>query len=88
MSNSHGRWGDITWMLAVSAQGGLMVALPVVVGLGLGYALDRYFGTVPWITLSLTLIGAISGPVLLYRWATAMVKQRMEGREKGDEGSS
>ena len=88
MSNRNGRWGDITWMLAVSAQGGLMVALPVVVGLGLGYALDRYFGTLPWITLSLTLIGAVSGPVLLYRWATAMVKQRMEERERRDEESS
>ena len=88
MSNRNGRWGDITWMLAVSAQGGLMVALPVVLGLAVGYALDRYLDTLPWITLALTLLGAISGPVLLYRWATAMVGQRREERERQDEESS
>jgi len=86
MSDRRSRWGDVAWMLAVSAQGGLMVAVPVVFGLGVGYALDRTFGTLPWITLALTLVGAISGPVLLYRWATAMVRQRME--DNRDEESS
>lgn len=86
MSDRGSRWGDIAWMLAVSAQGGLMVAVPVIGGLALGYALDRYFGTLPWITLALTLIGAVTGPVLLYRWASAVVKQRMEEKQ-GEENS-
>lgn len=86
MPNKRSRWGDVAWMLAVSAQGGLMVALPVVVGLGVGYALDNTFDTLPWITLVLTLIGAISGPVLLYRWATELVKRRRE--QKQEEESS
>lgn len=86
MPDRRGKWGDVAWMLAVSAQGGLMVAMPVVIGLGVGYALDTHFGTLPWITLALTLIGAISGPVLLYRWATALVRQRTA--EKKDEESS
>lgn len=86
MPDKRSKWGDVAWMLAVSAQGGLMVALPVVIGLGVGYALDRYFDTLPWITLSLVLVGAITGPVLLYRWATALVRERMA--EKRDEESS
>ncbi len=86
MPDSRGKWGDVAWMLAVSAQGGLMVAMPVVIGLGVGYALDSHFGTLPWITLSLTLIGAITGPVLLYRWATALVKERLA--KKQDEENS
>jgi len=81
MSNKQDRWKGIAWMLAISAQGGLMVALPVVGGLALGYWLDIQFGTLPWITLILTLIGAMSGPVLLHRWALSAVKRRMEGKE-------
>ena len=84
MPDRRSKWGDVAWMLAVSAQGGLMVALPVVCGLGVGYALDRYFGTLPWITLALTLTGAIIGPVLLYRWASSMVRQRMAKKEDED----
>lgn len=86
MPDKRSKWGDVAWMMAVSAQGGLMIALPVVCGLGLGYALDRYFDTLPWITLVLTLIGAIIGPVLLYRWATSMVRQRME-EKRGEENT-
>jgi F0F1-type ATP synthase assembly protein I len=82
MPGRRSRWGDVAWMLAVSAQGGLMVALPVVCGLGLGYALDRHFGTVPWITLALTLIGAVTGPVLLYRWASSMVRQHVAEKQE------
>jgi F0F1-type ATP synthase assembly protein I len=81
MSNKKDKWGDIGWMLAISAQGGLMVAMPVVVGLAVGYMLDRHFGTLPWLTLVLTLIGAMSGPVLLHRWALSAVKRRMEDRQ-------
>ena len=69
------------WALAVGTQGGLMVALPVVIALALGYWLDRQFGTLPWITLGLTLIGAISGPIVLFRWVTRVVKRRTEGKQ-------
>jgi len=82
-------WRDVPWALATSAQGGLMVALPVVIGLALGYWLDSQFGTLPWITLVLTLIGAMLGPVLLYRWVTSVVQRRTEEKEeKQDEENS
>jgi F0F1-type ATP synthase assembly protein I len=84
MPDKRSRLGEIAWILAVSGQGGLMLALPVVCGLGLGYMLDRYFGTLPWLTLALTLIGAIIGPVLLYRWATSMVRRRLQDKEDGE----
>ena len=74
------KFGDVAWVLAIGAQGGLMVALPVVGGLALGYWLDMQFGTLPWITLGLTLIGAMTGPVVLYRWVMSVVRQRMEGK--------
>jgi hypothetical protein len=41
-SDRHGNWNwrDVPWALATSAQGGLLIALPVVAGLALGYWLD------------------------------------------------
>ena len=74
-------WRDVPWALATSAQGGLLIALPVVAGLALGYWLDGRFGTLPWITLVLTLVGALLGPVLLYRWVMSVVQRRMEGKQ-------
>jgi ATP synthase protein I len=93
MSNKRDNWRDIAWVLAIGAQGGLMVALPAVAGLALGFWLDNQFGTLPWLTLICTLIGAMSGPVVLYRWVTNVVKQRVESRmgkqvEDGEEESS
>jgi F0F1-type ATP synthase assembly protein I len=87
-SNRHGNWNwrDVPWALATSAQGGLLIALPVVAGLALGYWLDGRFGTLPWITLVLTLIGALLGPVLLYRWVMSVVQRRME-RKQDEENS-
>ncbi|MEE8389318.1 MAG: AtpZ/AtpI family protein, partial [Anaerolineae bacterium] len=64
----------------IGAQGGLMIALPVLVGLALGFWLDNRLGTLPWISLVLTLIGATIGPIILYRWVTSSVAQRMESR--------
>ncbi|MGD1992678.1 MAG: AtpZ/AtpI family protein [Anaerolineae bacterium] len=80
MSDKRDNWSDIAWVLAIGAQGGLMVALPAVAGLALGFWLDNQFGTLPWLTLIFTLIGAMSGPVVLYRWVTSVVRERMKSR--------
>jgi F0F1-type ATP synthase assembly protein I len=87
MSNKRDNWRDIAWVLAIGAQGGLLVALPAVAGLALGFWLDNQFGTLPWLTLICTLIGAMSGPVVLHRWVTKVVRQRTESRmeKKEDE---
>jgi F0F1-type ATP synthase assembly protein I len=77
---------DAAWVLAMGAQGGLMLALPVVAGLALGFWLDRLLGLgFPWLTLVMTLIGAIVGPVLLYRWVMRTVAERVQERAKAKE---
>ena len=82
MSRKSGKWFDAAWVLAMGAQGGLMIALPVLIGLAVGFWLDNQFGTLPWISLVLTLIGATVGPIMLYRWVTSSVAQRLESRMK------
>lgn len=79
------RWGtfrDIAWVLGVGSQAGLMLAVPVLLGLVVGYLLDRRLGTLPWITLVLTLIGIVSGPIMVYRLVTRAVRDRFEQKEK------
>jgi len=82
-------WSDVVWVLAMGAQGGFLVALPVLAGLGIGVWLDNRFGTLPWITIFMTLIGSVIGPILLYRWVTSSVVRRVvkrtEKRREGEE---
>lgn len=77
MKNRFGKFGDVFLVLALGAQGGLLLAVPVLGGLALGYWLDLRFNSLPWITLISTLIGAVLGPLLLYRWMNTVVKERM-----------
>jgi len=69
---------NAVWVLAVGSQIGLSIALPVVLGLAVGYWIDTRLGSLPWITLLLTLIGTIAGPILAYRWAISTVRRRFE----------
>ncbi len=62
------------WVLGVGSQAGLMLVAPVLLGLVAGYWLDRQLGTLPWITLGLTLLGTISGPIMVYRWVVSQVE--------------
>ena len=61
---------EMFWALGMGGRGGLLIAGPVLLGLAAGWFLDNRFGTLPWITLALTLVGAVVGPFLAYRWIT------------------
>ncbi|NIO67496.1 MAG: hypothetical protein GTN71_00150, partial [Anaerolineae bacterium] len=48
MSKRYGRsFKDVVWVLAVASQGGLSIALPVLIGLAVGYWIDTRLGTLP-----------------------------------------
>ena len=68
--------------MALGGQAGLLIAFPVLIGLGLGYVLDRRLDTLPWLTLFLTLVGMVGGPVLVYRWVQSTVRERLDKRFK------
>ena len=42
-------------------SGGIAIALGIAVGLFLGYYLDKFFGTRPWLLLVFFILGAVSG---------------------------
>ncbi len=77
-----GDLGDAAWVLGVGSQAGITLAGLVLAGLAVGYLIDRQLGTLPWITLILTLVGAVSGPILVYRMVTRAVRARIEPKEE------
>ena len=46
---------------------GVTLVAATAIGLAIGYGLDRWFGTNPWLTLLFTLFGIVAGFVNLFR---------------------
>lgn len=65
--------------LAELASLGLVLPSSIAVGLFLGYFLDRWLGTEPWLLIILTLCGVVSGFLSLYRGLRAIEKEEDEG---------
>jgi ATP synthase protein I len=60
---------------------GLEMGLCVAIGLGMGYYLDRYFGTAPILTLVFLIFGLVAGMRALYRvWKKA--ERESDNQEK------
>ncbi|HAL60816.1 MAG TPA: hypothetical protein DCP08_00225 [Chloroflexi bacterium] len=73
------------WILVLSIQAALGIALPVLLGVGLGWWLDHHLlphHPFPWMTVLLTALGIFVGPIIVYRWVTRKVEQRLR-KEKG-----
>jgi ATP synthase protein I len=63
---------------------GLELAIAVVIGLAIGYYLDKWLGTGPWMTVIWLAIGFAAGVRSLYR-AALRSGEDLEKREKKDE---
>lgn len=46
---------------------GVALVAATFIGLGIGYALDRWLGTSPWLTMVFTLFGIAAGFLNLFR---------------------
>jgi ATP synthase protein I len=64
---------------------GLEMAISVVVGLGIGYYLDKWLGTAPWLMILWIGFGFAAGVRSLYR-AAVRSGQDPEEREKDEDG--
>jgi len=60
--------------MLVASQLGLYMVAATFAGLAIGYGLDTLFGTSPWLTISLLLLGIIAGFVELFRFAKKQEK--------------
>ena len=68
----------------VTRKGGILTAMALEVpgsiagGLVIGYLLDLYFNTSPWLMLALTIFGLTAACIRLVRWAKFFSNQRSE----------
>jgi ATP synthase protein I len=62
-------------LLAVASSMGIAIVLATVIGLAVGYYLDKYFDTSPWLTLIFLILGIIAGFKNI--WVIARRVQRM-----------
>lgn len=53
--------------LALASRVGLELVAATVIGAGLGYALDRWLGTGPWLMVVGVVLGAAAGFLGIYR---------------------
>lgn len=72
---------DTMHLITEYSAGTLEMGASVAIGVGIGYALDRWLGTSPWLTLFWLVCGVIAGFRSLYR-----VAKRLERREEGGDG--
>jgi F0F1-type ATP synthase assembly protein I len=76
------QWQERAWVLAVAGQAGMYIALPVFIGMVIGYFLDRLFGTKILFAAFLSLAGFGAGIFLVYRWVQTTVKKRLTEKKK------
>jgi ATP synthase protein I len=55
--------------LSIAARVGVEMVAATVVGTGLGYGLDRWLGTAPWLLIVGVFLGATAGILAIFRMA-------------------
>lgn len=76
------KWQERIWILAVAGQAGLFIAFPVLVGLVIGYLIDRQLGTYILFAVFLAMAGFGAGVFLVYRWVKTTVQKRLDETKK------
>ncbi|PIQ99640.1 MAG: ATP synthase subunit I [Nitrospinae bacterium CG11_big_fil_rev_8_21_14_0_20_45_15] len=60
---------------------GTELVVSVFVGTSMGYALDWFFGTKPWLMVAGLLLGGVAGGLMVYKVATHLQEEESEDRE-------
>jgi len=75
-------WQERVWVVAVAGQAGIYIAFPVLLGMVVGFYLDRQFGTYILFSVLLSMAGFGAGIFLVYRWVKTSVQQRLDEMKK------
>ena len=80
--SKDGRWVQITQLGGTAGTMGLHIVSATVVGLAIGYFLDDYFGTKPWLIMIFFLFGVVAGFKMVFE-DFRRLQRREEERQKG-----
>lgn len=61
--------------LALITQLGITMVGSILLGLVIGLWIDAHFGTRPWATLILSLVGVLAGSISVYRLVVTSIEQ-------------
>ena len=59
--SKDGRWVQVTQLGGTAGTMGLHIVSAIIVGLVIGYFLDDYFGTKPWLIMIFFFVGVVAG---------------------------
>ena len=80
--SKDGRWVQITQLGGTAGTMGLHIVSATVVGLAIGYFLDDFFGTKPWLIMIFFLFGVVAGFKMVFE-DFRRLQRREEERQKG-----
>jgi F0F1-type ATP synthase assembly protein I len=75
-------WREFLSSLAFVARVGLTAITPLLAGLFLGRWMDDWLEIGPWVTLILTVVGAVAGLVGAWRLSSTFLKRMMRGNRE------
>jgi ATP synthase protein I len=90
--SKDGRWVQITQLGGTAGTLGLHIVSAIIVGLVIGYFLDDYFGTKPWMIMIFFIVGVVAGFKMVFE-DFRKLQRREEARkasslkQDGEEGA-
>lgn len=73
---SDGRQESQAFGLGLAMRLGTELVVATMIGVGIGYGLDRWLGTQPWLLLLFLLLGSVAGFKNVYRMVHPVVDQK------------
>ena len=70
--------------LGMAMRVGVEMTVATLIGAVMGYALDKYLGTRPWLLMAGVLLGGAAGCLSVYRTVTSIPPEEVE---EGDENN-
>lgn len=61
------RWANFAQLGGTAATIGMHMVSSIIVGLAIGYFLDDYFGTKPWLIMIFFLLGVVAGFKMVFQ---------------------
>ncbi|SOB58427.1 conserved protein of unknown function [Pseudodesulfovibrio profundus] len=80
--SSDGRWKNIVQVGGTASTMGLHIVSAIIVGLTLGYFLDDYFGTKPYLIMIFFVLGVMAGFKMVWE-DFRKLQRRQEGQQHG-----